>query len=150
MLVTYHWYVDNYSSRIVRSSRLNLNRCEQCRYCATYCSDAEEGLDDANGQLEGPFSVNFVKTGSCSGGAKHRLPRKTNLLGRFMGKNRQASRESRWGTASLPSEPSRCLRYALKIKLTTTNRSGLPWRRSRRKWVRKVRAIQGKFAAWLV
>lgn len=86
MLVTYHWYVDNYSSRIVRSSRLNLNRCEQCRYCATYCCDAEEGLDDADGQLEGPLSVSFVKTGSCSGRAKHRLPRETKFLGRFMGR----------------------------------------------------------------
>jgi hypothetical protein len=64
MLVTYRRYVNDYFSRIVRSSRLNVNRHEQCCRSATYCPYTEEGLYQPESKLARPFSVNVVKPSS--------------------------------------------------------------------------------------
>lgn len=72
-----------------------MNRYEQRRCCATYCSYAEEGLNGHNCELEWPFAVNDVKFGSCSGGAKHRSLLKAQKFGSLHEKNRQVGWESR-------------------------------------------------------
>lgn len=123
MLITDRWYVYDHSSRIIRSSGLNVNRHKQCRCCATCCDYTEEGLDDPERELPWPYSVNVVKPRSGSRSVNHRLPMRTQIFGLLHEKTRRAGQEADgdrhfFSASVLPGS------YILNTKLPSTMQSG--------------------------